>query len=88
MLAVAAVLVVVAVMAAMTWGMGVPATGGLGTENANLKAGPGSAVVHDDAGNIPLTGSGSALVNDDAGNMPIGAGSAIAHDDAGNVRPR
>jgi hypothetical protein len=69
LLAVAAVLVVVAVMAAMTWGMGAPATGGLGAEDANLKADAGSAVVHDDAGNMPATGTGSTVVHDDAGNV-------------------
>ena len=69
LLAVAAVLVVVAVMAAITWGMGAPATGGVGAEGADL--GAGSAVVHDDAGNM----------------APAGAGSTIVHDDAGNVKP-
>ncbi len=52
LLAVAAVLVIVAVMAAMTWGMGAPATGGVGAEDADLRAGAGSVVVHDDAGNV------------------------------------
>lgn len=68
LLAVAAVLVIVAAMAVMTWGMGAPATSGVGTQDANLKAGAGSALVHDDAGNMPL-GTGSALVHDDAGNV-------------------
>ncbi len=66
LLAVAAVLVVGAVMAAMTWGMGAPATGGLGAEDADLKA--ASALVHDDAGNMPPA-TGSAIVHDDAGNV-------------------
>jgi hypothetical protein len=65
--AVAAVLVVVAVMAAITWGMGAPATGGVGAEDANL--GAGAALVHDDAGNMPATGTVSTLVHDDAGNV-------------------
>jgi hypothetical protein len=64
--AVAAVLVVVAVMAAIAWGMGAPATGGVGAEDANPKA--GSALVHDDAGNMP-SGVGSTAVHDDAGNV-------------------
>jgi hypothetical protein len=85
--AVAAVLVVVAVMAAITWGMGAPATGGVGAEDANLGAGAGSALVHDDAGNMP-SGVGSTVVHDDAGNIaPAGSGSALVHDDAGNVKP-
>ena len=69
LLAVAAILVVLAMMAAITWGMGAPATVGLGTEDANLKAGSGSALVRDDAGNMPATGTGSTLVHDDAGNV-------------------
>ncbi len=66
LLAVAAVLIVVAVMAAMAWGMGALATGGLGAEDADLKA--GSALVHDDAGNMPPA-TGSAIVHDDASNV-------------------
>jgi hypothetical protein len=69
LLAVAAVLVIVAAMAVMTWGIGAPATSGVGTQDANLKAGAGSALVHDDAGNIALAGAGSVVVHDDAGNV-------------------
>ena len=69
LLAFAAVLVVVGVMALMAWGMGAPAASGAGAVAADLKAGAGSAVVHDDAGNMPATGTGSALVHDDAGNV-------------------
>ncbi len=88
LLAVAAILMIVAAMAVMTWGIGAPATSGLGAEDANLKAGSGSALVHDDAGNMPSAGTGSTLVHDDAGNIaPAGAGSALVHDDAGNVEP-
>ena len=84
LLAIAAILVIVAVMALMTRGVVAPATGG--AQDANLKAGVGTAIVHDDAGNIPL-GTGSVLVHDDAGNMPAtGAGAAVVHDNAGNVR--
>ena len=88
LLAIVAILVIVAMMALMTRGVLSPATGGVGAQDANLKAGAGSAVVHDDAGNVPPTGTGTAVVHDDAGNIPIGADSAIAHDDAGNVNPR
>ncbi len=66
-LAVAAMLVIVAVMAMMAWGVGAPATGGVGAEDANL--GAGSALVHDDAGNMPVTDAGSVVVHDDAGNV-------------------
>jgi len=52
LLAVAAILVVVGVVAVMAWGVGAPATGGVGAEDANLKARSGSALVHD-AGNMP-----------------------------------
>ena len=87
LLAVAAVLMIVAVMAAMTWGIGAPAMGGLGAEDADLETGSGSALVHDDAGNMPSAGTGSTLVHDDAGAMAPGAGSVVVHDDAGNVKP-
>ncbi len=87
LLAIAAIVVIVAVMALMTRGVLAPATGGLGAQDADFKAGAGTAVVHDDAGNMPPA-TGSALVHDDAGEMPIGAVSSVVHDDAGNVRPR
>jgi hypothetical protein len=84
LLAVAAILMIVAMMALTTRGVVTPATGE--AQDANLKAGVGSAIVHDDAGNMPL-GTGSSIVHDDAGNMPAtGAGAAVVHDDAGNVR--
>ena len=68
LLTVAAVLVIVAVMALMTRGTVAPATGGVGAQDA--KAGVGSAIVlHDDAGNMPVTGAGAAVVHDDAGNV-------------------
>ncbi len=66
LLAVAAVLMILAVIAMMVWGVGTPATGGVGAEDANL--GAGSALVHDDAGNMPVTDAGS-VVRDDAGNV-------------------
>jgi hypothetical protein len=84
LLTVAAILVIVAVMALMTRGIVAPTTGG--AQDANFKAGAGSALVHDDAGNMPATGAGAAVVHDDAANMPPGAGAAIVHDDAGSVR--
>ena len=70
LLTVAAILVVVALMALMTRGMVAPPadTGGVGAQEA--KAGVvGSAIVHDDAGNMPATGVGAAIVHDDAGNV-------------------
>jgi hypothetical protein len=87
LLTVAAILVIVAVMALMTRGMVATGKGGVGAQDA--KVGVGSAIVHDDAGNLH---SGLAPVyvpvHDDAGNVnpEAGAGSATIHDDAGNVR--
>ena len=69
LLTVAAILVIVALMALMTRGIVFPGTGGVGAQDANLEAGVGSAIVHDDAGNIPATGTGAAIVHDDAGNV-------------------
>jgi hypothetical protein len=42
-------------------------TGWVRAEDANL--GAGSALVHDDAGNMPVTDAGSVVVHDDAGNV-------------------
>ena len=84
LLALAAIVVIVAVMALMTRGVVAPTAGGLGAQDADLNAGAGTVIIHDDAGNMPLTSA--AVVHDDAGDMPVGAGSAIAHD-AGDVRP-
>ncbi len=67
LLTVAAILVIVAVMALMTRGVVAPATGG--ARDANLKAGVSSAIVHDDAGNMPATDVSTAIVHDDAGNV-------------------
>ncbi len=86
LLAIAAIVVIVAVMALMTRGVVTPATGG--AQDASLKVvSVGSAIIHDDAGNMPASGAGAAVIHDDAGNMPsTGTGAAIVHDDAGNVR--
>ena len=88
LLAIVAILVIVAVMALMTRGILSPATSGVGAQDADLKAGVGTAVVHDDAGNMPPAVTGSALVHHDAGNMPICACSSVVYDDAGNLKPR
>ena len=88
LLAIVAVVVIAAMVALMVWAAPL-ATSGVGTQDANPNAGAGSAVIHDDAGNLfPEAGTGSAVVHDDAGNMIPevgGAGSAVVHDDAGNV---
>ena len=52
LLAIVAILVIVAVMALMTRGLVAPATSGVGAQDANLKAGAGSTIVHDDAGSV------------------------------------
>ncbi len=66
LLAVAAIVVLLALMSLLAQGVS-PATGG--AEDANLKAGGGSAIVHDDAGNMSPSTS-LAIIHDDAGNMP------------------
>jgi hypothetical protein len=81
LLTIAAMVVIVAFTALLVRGVP-PAT--VGAEDINLKAGAGTAVVHDDAGNMP-PGAGAPVVHDDAGNMAPGA--AIVHDDAGNMKP-
>ena len=104
LLAIAAIVVIVAVMALMTRGVLSPATGGLGAQDADLKAGAGTAVVHDDAGNMPMDAERAAFYQMRQGavkNTGImhasmvkdmgqmrGTGSAVVHDDAGNVKPR
>ena len=85
LVAIAAIVVIVALAALLARGIP-PATSGVGAEDVNLRAGAGSAIVHDDAGNIP-PGAGAAVVHDDAGNMLRGTGSAIVHDDAGDMKP-
>ena len=91
MLAVAAILVIVAVMALMTWGMVAPVdTGGVGAQDA--KAGVvGSAIVHDDTGimHASMVKDMGQMRGTDPGKVaPLNAGvvgSAIVHDDAGNM---
>ncbi|MGI8912059.1 MAG: hypothetical protein ACR2JR_16145 [Rubrobacteraceae bacterium] len=69
LLAIAAVVVIVAMVALLAWVVP-PATSGVGAEDANPNAGAGSAIIHDDAGNVhPETGAGSAIIHDDAGNV-------------------
>ena len=86
LLAIVAVVLIAAMVVLMVWAAPL-ATSGVRAQDANPNA--GSAVIHDDAGNMfPEAGTGSAVVHDDAGNMIPevgGAGSAVVHDDAGNV---
>ncbi len=67
LLAAAAVLVVAAMVALVVW-VGPLPTSEVGTEDAILKVGAGSAIVHDDAGNMTPS-AGSAIIHDDAGNF-------------------
>lgn len=100
LLTMAAILVVAAMVAVAVWVVPL-ATSGVGAEDAVPTAGAGSAVVHDDAGDVgnlsyPLphgkvvSGAVPAMVHDDAGNVSTttGAGSAVIHDDAGTLTPR
>ena len=86
-----AIVVIAAMVALVVWTAPFATSGGVGAEDAIPKAGAGSAIVHDDAGNMPLS-AGSAVIHDDAGRMlsdlpEAGAVSAAIHDDAGNVHP-
>ncbi|HJQ30464.1 MAG TPA: hypothetical protein VJ827_14080, partial [Rubrobacter sp.] len=72
LLAIAIIVVIVALTALLVRGVP-PATGGVGAEEINLKAGTGTAIVHDDAGNMP-PGAGAAIAHADAGNMTAGEG--------------
>jgi hypothetical protein len=86
-----AIVVIAAMVALVVWTAPFATSGGVGAEDAIPKAGAGSAIVHDDAGNMPLS-AGSAVIHDDAGSMlsdlpEAGAVSAAIHDDAGNVHP-
>ncbi|MDQ3793883.1 MAG: hypothetical protein M3341_14940, partial [Actinomycetota bacterium] len=68
LLAIVAVVMIAAMVALMVWAAPI-ATSRIGEEGANPNA--GSAVIHDDAGNmIPeVVGAGSAVVHDDAGKV-------------------
>ncbi len=78
-----AVLAIAALVALMVW------VGPLGFNRAktgDTVPGAGTAVIHDDAGNVhPGLALGYATVYDDSGNVHPTAGTAIVHDDAGNV---
>ena len=78
-------IVVIAAMITLLVRAGAPARSGVGAQDASLNAGAGSAVIHDDAGNVnrysyPLPPGKAAQLN-------AGADSAVLHDDAGNVHP-
>lgn len=68
-LSVVAIVVIAAmVVALVVWTAPFATSGGVGAEDAIPNTGAGSAIVHDDAGNMPL-GAGSAVIHDDAGNL-------------------
>ena len=61
-------IVLIAAMVALLVGAGALARSGVGAEDTNPKAaGAGSAVIHDDAGNVNRNTS-SAIIHDDAWN--------------------
>ncbi len=82
LLAIVAFMVIAAMVALVVWTAPL-ARSGVGVQDANLSAGAGSAVIHDDAG----------TVNDYSYPLPPGkaqqlnAGSVGIHDDAGAVHP-
>ena len=83
LLALVAIVVIAAMVALLVWA-GALARSGVGAEEANPKAGTGTAVIHDDPWNLP-SNAGSAPIHDDPWNLPPNAGSAPIHDDAGYV---
>ena len=70
LLAIVAVVVIAAIVVLMVWAPQL-STSGVRAQDANLNAGAGSAVIHDDAGNMPpeVVGAGSAIIHDDPGNV-------------------
>jgi hypothetical protein len=87
LLAGVAVLAIAALVALMFW-VGPLGFGGVQTKDAVPATGAGTAVVHDDAGNLHTgLAPGYAAVHDDAGNVHPATGTAIVHDDAGNMPP-
>ena len=65
LLGIVAVVVIAAMVALLVWA-GAPARSGVGAEEANPKAGTGTAAIHDDPWNLPPN-AGSAPIHDDAG---------------------
>jgi hypothetical protein len=84
LLAIVAIVVIAAVVALMVWVVPL-ATSGVGAEDAISKAGAGSAVIHDDAGNMPTYAQRAAFYPEKVAPLNAGAGSAVIHDDAGNA---
>lgn len=83
LLASVAVLAIAALVALLVW---VGPLGFGGVEMRDAVPGAGTAVIHDDAGNVHAgLAPGYATVHDDAGNLHPTAGTAIVHDDTGNV---
>jgi hypothetical protein len=81
-----AIVVIAAVVALMVWVVPL-ATSGVGAEDAISKASAGSAIIHDDAGNLPTDAEWAAgprgifypeKVASDAGSAPV-------HDDPWNL---
>jgi hypothetical protein len=75
-----AVVVVAAALALAVWMAPTATTSDAGANDTRPNAGAGSAVLHDDAGNV-----GDLYYPLPHGKAASGAGSAVLHDDAGNV---
>jgi hypothetical protein len=60
-----AIVVIAAMVALLIWAAPF-ASSGVGAEDAKPNAGAGSAIIHDDAGNVHRS-AGSAVIHDDSG---------------------
>jgi hypothetical protein len=67
LLAILAIVVIAAMVALLVWAAPF-ASSEFGAEDANPNSGAGSAILHDDAGNVHRD-AGSAVIHDDAGNV-------------------
>jgi hypothetical protein len=68
LVAIVALVVIAAVVALMVWATPLTRSSRVGAEDAGPSSGTGSAVVHDDAWNMPRN-AGPTVVHDDAGNL-------------------
>ena len=68
LVAILAIVVIAAMVALLVWAAPLARSGVVGAQDADPKAGAGSAIIHDDAGNVHPE-AGSAVLHDDTGNV-------------------